>query len=236
MLLRRTRLCRVAPSRPARSPGLGRLAALAALTLALSACERGCLSRRLEDRSLTPTTGGEGPRGSARQDAGPTFDLAGTDCSDGLARCTAGRVEVSIAGHIPHPCSTPNAPIPQAEKAGSCECPWRVVASCDSGCVKDGLEVVATSEVAIAQLCASTEPLLRPLLPSESTSVSICADEGVSCVEGVVRVCAQRGQPVQLAAACAHGCAAGISVDQEDVGTGDGRAAILCQRAHAERR
>jgi len=212
---------------------LGRLGVLSALVLGASACERGCLSRRLEDRSLTPTIGGEGPRGSMRRDGAASFDLAGTDCSDGLARCADGRVEVSVAGHVPHPCSSPPE---KAEKPGSCECPWRTVASCDSGCVKDGLEVVATAEVAGVQLCASAEPQLRPLLPTELTSVSICADEGVSCVDGVVRVCSQRGQPVRLVAGCAQGCAGGISVDLEDLGTGDGRAVILCRRAHAERR
>jgi hypothetical protein len=102
--------------------------------------------------------------------------------------------------------------------------------------VKEGLEVLATAAVASVQLCASTEPLLRPLLPSELTSVAICADEGVSCVDGVVRVCVQRGQPMQLVAGCARGCAAGVGVDPEDLGTADGRAVILCRRAHAERR
>ncbi len=98
------------------------------------------------------------------------------------------------------------------------------------------MEVVATAEVAAVQLCGSTEPLLRPLLPTETMTVSICADEGVSCVEGVVRVCDQRGQPARLVAGCAQGCAAEIRVDQEDLRTGDGRAVILCRRAHAERR
>jgi len=212
---------------------LVRLVALGALALGVSACERGCLARRLEDRSSSPTIGGEGPRGSARTDGKPSFDLSGTDCSDGLARCSDGRVEVSVAGHVPHPCTSPGK---NAERPGTCECPWRAVGSCDAGCVKDGLEILATAEVAGEQLCAAHEPLLRPLLPSEVTSVSICAEEGVSCVDGVVRVCAQRGQPVRLVAGCAHGCAAGVGVDQEDLGPGDGRAAILCRRAHAERR
>ena len=201
-----------------------------ALALSVSACERGCLARRLQDRSLSPTPGGEGPRGSARPDGAAAFDLAGTDCSDGLGRCSEGRVEVSVAGHVPHPCSAPR------ERPGSCECAWRAIASCDAGCVKDGLEVLATADVAAVQLCAPIEPLLRPLLPSEATTVTICADEGVSCVEGVVRVCDHRGQPAQLVAGCAHGCAGGIAIDLEDLRTGDGRAVILCRRAHAERR
>jgi hypothetical protein len=102
--------------------------------------------------------------------------------------------------------------------------------------VTDGIEVVAGAEVARVQLCSSAEPLLRPLLPSESAAVEICADERASCVAGIVRVCAARGQPVRLIAGCVNGCAAGIDVDPGDVLTRDGLAAILCRRAHAERR
>jgi hypothetical protein len=102
--------------------------------------------------------------------------------------------------------------------------------------VKDALEVVATADVARVQLCNTTEPLLRPLLPTESATVEICGDERVACVDGIVRACVARGQPVRLLAACVNGCAAGIDVDPGDVLTGDGRAAILCRRAHAERR
>lgn len=201
------------------------------LALSLSACERGCLARRFDDRSIAPTVGGEGPRGSARPDGAPSFDLEGTDCSDGLARCVDGEVEVSVAAHVPHPCSSPGE-----KPGGGCECPWQRVGRCETACVKDGLEVLATAEVARVQLCAAPEPLLRPLLPNELTSVSICAEEGVSCIDGVVRACAQRGQPVRLIAGCAAGCASGVGVDVEDVGPSDGRAAILCRRAHAERR
>jgi hypothetical protein len=200
--------------------------ALAALAFGVSACERGCLSRWLEEKSVTPAVGS----GGGHRDAAPSFDLQGTDCSDGLARCVEGRVETSVAAHVPHPCT------PSREKPGSCECPWQVAGRCEAGCVKDGVEVVATPDVARAQLCAATEPLLRPLLPAETASVSICADEGVSCVDGVVRACATRGQPAAAIGGCAHGCAAGIGVEPGDVLTGNGCAAILCRRTHAERR
>ncbi|MDB5221119.1 MAG: hypothetical protein JWO86_9046 [Myxococcaceae bacterium] len=205
---------------------------LASLAMGLSACERGCLTRWFEDRSASPGAGGEGPRGSAARDGAPSFELGGTDCSDGLARCTEGRVETSVAGHVPSPCTAPR------EHPGSCECAWSPAGTCATGCLKDGLEVVAVAEVARVQLCAATPPdlLLRPLSPTELASVPICAGEGVSCVDGVVRACTARGQPAQALGACVHGCAAGIGVEPGDLLTGDGPAAILCRHAHAERR
>jgi hypothetical protein len=199
---------------------------LVGLAFGVSACERGCLAAWIAERSGSPGVGGERPRAPA--DAGG-FDLGGTDCSDGLARCTAGRVESSVAGHLPFPCAA-------GEKSGACACTWRAAGECPAGCLKDGLEVVAAAEVARIQLCAPTEPALRPLLPSESAVVSICADESVACVDGVVRTCAGPGQPARLVAACVGGCAPGIGVEPDDVLTNDGVAAILCRRAHAERR
>lgn len=200
------------------------------LALGVSACERGCLSTWLADRSGSPGIGGEGPRGSRDRDAaGRTFDLGGTDCSDGLARCVDGRVETSVAGHVPYPCTA-------GEKGGACECAWHPEARCEAGCVKEGVEVVATAEIARVQLCAPTEPALRPLLPAESASVSICADESASCADAIVRACAGPGQPARLVGACVSGCAAGIGVEPGDLLTADGAAAILCRRAHAERR
>jgi hypothetical protein len=197
--------------------------ALAALAFGVSACERGCLSEWLAERSANP-------RREGARDGAPSFDLGGTDCSDGLARCVEGRVEISVAGHVSHPCTS------SREKPGTCECPWQIAGQCEAGCVKDGVEVVATPDVARAQLCAVTEPLLRPLLPAEAAAVSICAEEGVSCVDGVVRACALRGQPAAAIGACVHGCGPGIGVEPGDVLTGNGPAAILCRRAHAERR
>ncbi|MDB4935766.1 MAG: hypothetical protein JWP87_2738 [Labilithrix sp.] len=220
-----TSLSRVTP-RSCGSSGLrlGLVAPLAALAFGVSACERGCLSRWLEDKSQSPTSA------SGERDGAPSFDLGGTDCSDGLARCVEGRVETSIAAHVPHPCTS------SREKPGTCECPWQAVGRCEAGCVKDGVEVLATPEVAREQLCASPEPVLRPLLPNEVTAVSICAGEGVACVDGVVRACAMRGQPATPVGGCTHGCAPGIGVEPGDVLTGNGPAAILCRHAHAERR
>jgi hypothetical protein len=102
--------------------------------------------------------------------------------------------------------------------------------------VEDGVEVVATREIAVVQLCAPSVAVHRPLLPTESAAVSICADASASCVDGIVRVCVAPGQPARLIAACTGGCATGISVEPGDFRTKDGAAAILCQRPHAERR
>lgn len=191
-----------------------RAAILAVLALGLSACERGCLMRRTAET----------------RDAARSFDLGGTDCSDGLARCVAGRVETSLGGHVPSPCTA------QRERPGTCECAWAPAATCDAGCVEDGIEVVAAPEVARVQLCAPAEPTVRPLSPGELASVAICADEGASCVDGLVRACAARGQPARLLGACVYGCALGIDVEPGDLLTSDGPAGILCRHAHAERR
>lgn len=197
-----------------------------ALAVGVSACERGCLSAWLSERA---GPGATGERALGADGAGGRFDLAGTDCSDGLARCVGGRVETSVAGHIPYPCT------PQ-EKTGACTCAWSIVAQCKSSCVKEGLVVAATGAVAIEQLCATAEPATRPLLPTEASSIPICAEESVSCVDGIVRSCAAPGQPARLVAACVSGCAAGIGLEPGDLGTSDGAATILCRRAHAERR
>jgi hypothetical protein len=204
-----------------------RLALLAGLACGVSACERGCLAIWIAERSGSSGVGRERPRAPA--DAAGSFDLGGTDCSDGLARCTGGRVEVSVAGHLPFPCAA-------GEKSGACACAWQAAGTCPTTCLKDGLEVVAAAAVARVQLCAPPEPAARPLLPSESAAVPICADESAACVDGIVRACAGPGQPARLVAACVGGCAPGIGVEADDLLTNDGAAAILCRRAHAERR
>jgi hypothetical protein len=98
--------------------------------------------------------------------------------------------------------------------------------------VRDGLEVVATPDAA-AQLCA-VAGVLRRTTKAEADAVTICAEDGVSCVDGVVRSCARRGEPTRLLGACVLGCAAGISMEPDDI-VPDGAAAILCRRAQAER-
>lgn len=209
-----------------------RLLVLVVLAFGVAGCERGCGGSK---RSAAPTAGGTTPRGSS------AVDLGGTDCSDGLARCNDGQVEVSVAAHLPHPCAPGEKTSPKAH--GPCECPWRRIAGvCPRGCAKDGLEVVAEEAVAATQLCAPdpAAPVVRELLATELTTVTICADESVSCEAGVVTVCTARGQPARRIAGCVHGCLAGpggsVSIDPGDLLTSDGAASILCRRAHAERR
>ncbi|CAN5925680.1 hypothetical protein BH11MYX4_BH11MYX4_14680 [soil metagenome] len=217
-------------------------ALVAVLAVGLAGCQRGCLATWFDEHGVgagdpaarrpgSPGVGGAGPRGS-RDPGAPAaaFDLGGTDCSDGLARCSGGSVQVSIAGHIPAHCTAPR------ELPGACACAWAPAGTCAAGCVKEGLEVEATREVALDQLCATPEATLRPPTPGEAAAVTICAEEGVSCIENVVRACTARGQPARLAGVCVIGCAGGVALEPGDVLTGDGAASILCRRAHAERR
>jgi hypothetical protein len=223
------------------------------LTIGLAGCQRGCLSSWFDEHTgassgdpamrhpgadaSAPRLGGAGPGGSR----GPTaFDFGGTDCSDGLARCFGGRIQVSVAGHVPAHCTAPK------ELPGACACAWAPLdpgpsgapgGTCAAGCAKEGLEVEASPEVAREQLCASLEPTLRFPTPGEAASVTICADEGVSCIANLVQACTGRGQPARLAGVCVSGCAPGVSLQPEDLLTGDGAASILCRRrAPVERR
>jgi hypothetical protein len=111
-------------------------------------CERGCLSTWLRDHGV----GGAAPDGSGAQDrrrAG--LDLSGTDCPVGLARCVAGRVEVSRGGFVPYPC-VPPAGASGPEKRAACECGWDSAGACATGCAAEGFEIVAGAEPARAQL------------------------------------------------------------------------------------
>jgi hypothetical protein len=194
---------------------------LTSLALGASACERGCLSAWVG--APAPGPGGDGRRGSpAEHDAGPAFDLLGTDCSDGLARCLGGRVEASVSAHLPHPC------VPREGRA-ACECPWREVGACESGCVVEGLVVIAPAASARAQLCTSANPVLRPPLPSELSVAPICADASASCADGLVRWCPAAGQPSRVVAACLHGCAGGVALDPDDLIHAEA-SALLCRR------
>jgi hypothetical protein len=220
-------------------------AGLLACAASGTGCERGCLATWLADHGA----GGSAPDGSAAQDrrrAG--LDLSGTDCPVGLARCVAGRVEVSRGGFIPYPC----APPPGAsgpEKRAACECGWDQAGSCATGCAADGFEVVADAETARAQLCRPELPVARPFGPADPPLPGVCADEGIACVDGVVRLCEGAGKPLRPLALCAQGCAVTVGVPEGSVSathtdtggagparTGDGVAEILCRRAHAERR
>lgn len=206
-----------------------------ALVLFVSGCERGCLSRWLAERGVgggaPEGSGGAAPPGKPR-----TLDLSGTDCSDGLLRCTGGRVEASRAAHLPHPCGAAR----MGEREPACQCPWDVVGACPSGCASDGLEAIgAPTDAGVAQLCRPDVPVARPVLPGDPIPIDICAHEGVACVDGIVRTCEAPGQPVRALAMCLDGCQRHVGIDDVDPGAltnPDGLVSILCQRGHAERR
>lgn len=160
------------------------------------------------------------------------LDLTGTDCSDGLARCTGGQVMVSRAAHVPSPCGG------RGERGPACACPWDVRGRCASGCAVEGLEAIASPDAAMAQLCRAREPVARPRAPTDPPA-SVCARTGVACVDGIVVACAAIGRPAETLGVCLYGCESGVGLP-DDVSPGapaiaDGAAAILCRRSHAER-
>jgi hypothetical protein len=179
-----------------------------ALLFSLSACQRGCLSTWLTSRGF-----GSRPGGSLTDARAAGFDLGGTDCSDGLARCVAGRVEISRAAHLPYPCVDPGTS-PEHHTA-ACECPWEEIAKCTSGCALEGFTALATEDAA-DQLCRPLLPVARPITPADPPG-GVCADEGVACVDGFIRSCEGPSRPVRLLAACLEGCDARIGVPSGDV-------------------
>ena len=204
-------------------------ARLAAFVVLLGGCERGCLMTWLTQNGggAPGGTGGAAPKG---------MDLAGTDCSDGLLRCVDGRVEASRIAHLPSPCG-----LGGVERPSACICPWDTVARC--ACAADGLEVVAApTDAGIEQLCKAHGPVARPVLPEDSVTVDVCAQSGVSCVDGAIRICPASGQPSRPVAVCTWGCQTSISlVDDATEPPGeprdpDGVLSILCRRGDAERR
>jgi len=206
-----------------------RRAALVVLAVALAGCERGCLTRWMNERSSEVDPASSAPaRG---------FDLSGTDCSDGLLRCTAGTVEASRVAHLPGSCI--KGPTP--EKQGSpCACPWEVVDRCASGCADERLEVtIVRSDAGVRQLCRPDQPVARPVLDADDASIDICADDGIQCREGIVRMCDGSGSASRLVARCLYGCALDVAVESEGDGPTKNPAgviSILCRRSDAERK
>jgi hypothetical protein len=204
--------------------------------LLTAGCERGCLATWLGERGIGGATpDGTGPRGPGTSSP---FDLSGVDCSDGLLRCTEGRVEASRAAQLPSSCADPSRSTGKnpSEKGASCTCPWEPVATCPSGCVEDGLEIVGWPDAGWPQLCRPETDVARPLLAVEEQGVQICAREGYACEGGIVRLCTRPGQPVQLLAKCLYGCQPDVEVDPGETKNLNGVLAILCRRDHAERR
>lgn len=208
-----------------------RRAALLLFAVALAGCERGCLARYL---------GGEGNEHSGFAGAPSnepartrTFDLGGTDCSDGLLRCQHGHVEASRVAHLSASCGQGQSP---EKKASECVCPWDVVASCD--CAAEGLEAVGVADGGARQLCRPREPVARPVLRDDDASVRVCTDEGVSCRDAFVHVCDAPAAAERAVAYCIFGCAPLVQIADIDDGllkNPDGVISILCKRSDAER-
>jgi hypothetical protein len=210
---------------------------LVLLLLGLSACEGDCRARHLVRRWSGAKSPDDAAAPWSTRDQG--MDLTGTDCSDGLLRCVDGVVEASRRAHLPNPCG----PGPENQ---ACRCPWDVVTRCFSGCAAEGLEVLGeAADGGAAQLCRPDLVVARPILPGDAVSTDICSDEGIACVDGVVRGCEGAGRPSQAYALCLDGCEPRVAVGAFTPGntaspgtnkTLDGVVAILCRRAHAERR
>lgn len=213
-----------------------RRVALMLSVLALAGCERGCLMRWMNERSGDGVGEGRGVDPSSSAPAGG-FELTGTDCSDGLLRCSAGTVEASRVAHLSATCR--KGPIP--EKSGSpCACPWDVVEHCASGCADESVEVMSLAgDAGARQLCRPTTPIARPVLAADDASIDICADDGITCRDGIVRACDAAGAAARPLARCLFGCAPGVAIDVEGDGPTKnpaGLIAILCQRSDAERK
>ena len=212
--------------------------ALVALALALSGCERGCLSRWLEDHGAGTAPGPRTPgRGAAPSGDPAGITLAAVDCPDGMARCGQGIVQVSRAYHYPEPCTG---------SPEQCTCPWERLGDCPHGCAAEGLEVDVPRERAMTQLCApppaSSDPAAASVgdarahvdafsAPPPPDAVATACDVGYVCDKGIVVAC---GPPARAVAACTAGCARdgqGIDVDDESEPVPPAAAvAVLCRR------
>jgi len=170
----------------------------------LDGCERGCARSWVLGRS-------SGTRETSQ--AGPWNAI---DCPDGLARCEAGVVSVSVLATVPQPCSGPQA---------QCACPWEVIGECERGCTVDGLDLVVDRRLARAQLCAppaGAAPLARPTTAARAAP----CEEGqrYACRGGFVVECVSSSS-VGL---CDRGCyAEGASIDDDGIGR-EAAFALLC--------
>jgi hypothetical protein len=144
--------------------------------------------------------------------------LGGVDCSDGLARCQGGVVEVSVSFHYPEPCSGP------PEK---CRCPWERLDDCPGACAADGVELVISRERARRQLCAPTagESFAGPAGLGDADVVSPSTCEGTyACFASTILAC---GPPRVAVAMCARGCAGDTLEDPVPMSAAT---ALLCSR------
>jgi hypothetical protein len=193
---------------------LVRRAAPAVLLLLLSSCERGCARDWLVRQGVGP---GEGKGGPPWKPASP---LNAVDCPDGLARCTAGVVEVSLLTSIPQPCTPPSP----------CSCPWSVQAYCEGACVAEGAEVVIERPLAARQLCAPSQPggaVIR-VTPAGPPTHGVCEDGQLfRCSGADVVDCRENA----IIGTCIRGCFAPDAYLEGDAPVSREAAfAILCSR------
>jgi len=185
---------------------------LACLTMALPACERGCLSSWLSEHQI----GGHSAPGMEQ--------LRFVDCPDGLARCVGGVVEVSRLARHPEPCSG---------STEACSCPWDKGEACASGCVAEDVEVVLDRARGRQQLCAPAKGEAYAIRgapgPAERPP---CGDERYRCTQAFVFACdpAATDHEARAVAQCLKGCAAsGMTLDDDRLDD-DAAMALLCAR------
>jgi hypothetical protein len=145
--------------------------------------------------------------------------LSAVDCSDGLARCNGGIVEVSRLATIAQPCKG---------TAEACACPWERLGECDEGCVVDGVDVVMERGVALRQLCATRSEAGTVARPTSAQAPVACdEDELYRCARGAVVACAARA----AVGTCIRACVAeGASLSSDTPVDREAAFAILCSR------
>ena len=148
---------------PYRSPRPGRLQGrrsagfvlLCLLVPFVSACERGCLTKAIEEK---------------KQAVESPLDLTGTDCPVGLYRCSGGHLERSVGGHIPAKC----------ERGESCRCPFVPEGECERGCLVEDTELLMDDGG--AALCVTpgsrSVPVLAPAEPCDTDDV-VCVNGAI---------------------------------------------------------
>jgi hypothetical protein len=146
--------------------------------------------------------------------------LSAVDCPDGLARCTAGVVEVSLLTAIPQPCAPPSP----------CTCPWSVQAYCERGCVAEGAEVVIEPPLAARQLCAASQDggAVMRVTPAGVPTRAACDDGQLfRCSGADVVDCRENA----IIGTCVRGCFAPDACLEGDTPVNSEAAfAILCSR------
>jgi hypothetical protein len=198
-------------------PGaLARRVVPAALLLFLSSCERGCARDWLVRQGVRP---GEGKGGQPWK---PSLQapIHAVDCPDGLARCTAGVVEVSVLAAVSQPCAPPSP----------CQCPWSVQTYCERGCVADGVEVVIEAPLAARQLCAASQDggTVMRVTPVGPPTQAACGDGQLyRCAGADVIDCRENA----VIGTCLRGCFAPEAfLDEDPPPSREAAFAILCSR------